>query len=43
METFFPTLFDSLSVLFAAEPIFYILSIIALCFVLYVLRTLALD
>lgn len=40
MLQFFPTLFDSFSVLCAAEPVLYILSIIGLTLILYVISIL---
>ncbi len=41
MVRFFPVLFDSISALFAAEPMLYIVSIIGLAMVLYAVRILA--
>lgn len=40
MHNFFPALFDSFTVLAAAEPVLYILSIMALCVVLKGMHTL---
>lgn len=40
MLQFFPALFDSFSILFAAEPVLYILSIMGLTLVLYAISIL---
>lgn len=40
MDKFFPALFDSFTVLSAAEPVLYILSIMALCVLLKGMHTL---
>lgn len=39
MVSFFPTVFDSISVLLSAEPVLYIVSIIGLAMVIRVIRT----